>query len=128
MDVINGYGCWRYFNDDHGKGKSKPVNEIDAYCKTLHEGYECAILDGIEEGSSCEPWNSAYTTGAKGDIDGIIADCGDRNVGDNCAIRSCIVEGWFVTNIFQAFFGGHNLDQSIRHQNGFDVAGVCTVN
>ena len=60
MDVINGYGCWCYFNDDHGKGKSKPVNEIDAYCKTLHEGYECAILDGIEEGSTCEPWNSAY--------------------------------------------------------------------
>ena len=33
MDLINEYGCWCYFQDAHGSGKGKPVDEIDTLCK-----------------------------------------------------------------------------------------------
>ena len=42
---IDGYGCWCYFEDDHGLGRSHPVNKIDETCKGIHDGYTCAIKD-----------------------------------------------------------------------------------
>lgn len=36
------YGCWCYFGDDHGKGIGGPIDQIDAMCKKLHDGYTCA--------------------------------------------------------------------------------------
>merc|ERR1712110_665601 len=27
---FNGYGCWCYFDELHGKGKSHPVDQMDA--------------------------------------------------------------------------------------------------
>merc|ERR1712226_550417 len=131
LTVINGYGCWCYFDDDsYGKGKGKPVAEVDAYCKTLMEGYECARLDSEEENADepCIPWEVDYATGAQGNLDAIVSDCALRNVDDNCAIRACIVEGWFVNNIFQAFFGGFAIDTSLQHDNGFSVKDQCPTN
>ena len=45
LGVIDHYGCWCYFETDHGKGKGNPVNKIDQVCKTLHDGYSCAVKD-----------------------------------------------------------------------------------
>ena len=36
---LDEYGCWCYFYDNVGRGKSQPVDEIDGFCKTLAEGY-----------------------------------------------------------------------------------------
>merc|ERR1712035_308095 len=60
LPKINKYGCWCYFDSDHGKGKSQPVDDVDAICKMLHEGYECAILDAEEAGEECVPWEVDY--------------------------------------------------------------------
>ena len=60
LQNINQYGCWCYFEEDHGKGKSQPVNEVDAFCKTLHQGYDCAMIDADEAGKSCTPWEVSY--------------------------------------------------------------------
>merc|ERR1711881_329921 len=57
---IEHYGCWCYFDNDNGLGKGQPVNELDSFCRTLHEGYECAIFDGENEGDSCVPWEVNY--------------------------------------------------------------------
>lgn len=130
LHTIDGYGCWCFFEEDHGKGRGQPTNEIDTLCQLLHQGYECCMVDHEEENGvgDCIPWEVDYTTGAKGDVDGIVADCAARNPGQNCATRSCIVEGWFVTNIFQKFFGGYVLDETKNHQNGFNPKDDCPVN
>ena len=52
------------------------------------------MVDHFEENGEgeCIPWEVDYTTGAKGDVDGIVADCAARNMGNNCATRSCMLE------------------------------------
>jgi len=53
---LHEYGCWCYFYDDVGRGKGTPVDEIDGFCKTLNEGYQCAIIDSENAGIECSPW------------------------------------------------------------------------
>ena len=83
--------------------------------------YECAEIDALSENSNetCVPWEVDYSIGHQGGIEGTIADCTSKNLGNTCAIRACIIEGWFIQNIFQAFFGGSALDTSLKHTNGF---------
>merc|ERR1712110_1289011 len=95
MSTINRYGCWCYFEDDHGKGKSQPVNEVDAFCKTLHQGYDCAMIDAEEAGSSCTPWEVNYLAANQGEVEVLVNLCNAQNAGDDCAINACIVEGKF---------------------------------
>merc|ERR1711879_31934 len=63
VDLLNEYGCWCYFYNDHGRGKGQPVDESDGFCKTLHEGYDCAIRDAEDRGDACTPWEVAYVSG-----------------------------------------------------------------
>jgi len=53
VENLNEYGCWCYFYDNVGRGKGNPVDEIDAMCKVLGEGYECAMRDSEDEGLDC---------------------------------------------------------------------------
>merc|ERR1712098_305164 len=64
IESIDGYACWCYFQDDHGKGRGKPVNEMDARCKVLQDGYTCIMMDADDEGNDnesfdegCIPWD-----------------------------------------------------------------------
>merc|ERR1711981_842591 len=88
VERLDEYGCWCYFYDNVGRGKGTPVDEIDGFCKTLADGYQCAIIDGEGEGQSCVPWEVAYAPGA------------------NCAARACSVEGIFVDNLFAFLISG----------------------
>merc|ERR1712118_627542 len=57
VERLDEYGCWCYFYDNVGRGKGTPVDELDGLCKTLHDGYTCAIIDGEAEGADeCIPW------------------------------------------------------------------------
>ena len=38
VEELNGFGCWCYFENDHGRGKSQPVSAVDGACKILHDG------------------------------------------------------------------------------------------
>ena len=49
FDDIDGYGCWCYFEDEHGLGRSQPKDQIDAHCRTIHDGYTCAIMDNQDD-------------------------------------------------------------------------------
>lgn len=126
FENIDGYGCWCYFDEAHGKGKSHPVNEIDAFCKALHEGYECAIIDADSEGDieACIPWEVSYVPAGVGETEDIIDQCADRN-DNNCARRACMVETQFVTSMFRFTISGGAMDDSSRHDNGFDVEENC---
>lgn len=125
---IDGYGCWCYFDDSFGKGKSHPVDEADAFCKVLHEGYECIMIDNDSEGEedSCIPWEAGYVPAAVGETDDIISQCHDRNADfGTCAIRSCMVESQFVTSMFRFLISGGAMNTDNNHSNGFDVEANC---
>ena len=61
LDQIDQYGCWCYFGGSYTEGKSKPVSQMDAYCKSLQDGYQCAIMDA---GDNCQPSKVAYNLNA----------------------------------------------------------------
>merc|ERR1712048_1016899 len=81
---IDGYGCWGYFEDDHGLGRSQPKDAIDAHCRTIHDGYTCAIMDSDD---TCVPWTVEYTSGIENnDITDLVPNCENNNAGNQCAI------------------------------------------
>ena len=101
MGRMSGYGCWCYFQEDVGKGKSHPVNAVDALCKILHQGYECAMMDGEADNYPCTPWEVQYNSatgvgvGINIGIENVRTECRQRNPGDDkCALRACEVEGY----------------------------------
>lgn len=126
LTAINEYGCWCYFADDHGKGHGTPVNRMDEICKILHDGYECAILDGTDENETCEPWTVDYTgTTTLGDSNQEVAiECEDKNT-NNCAIRACVIENYFILNVFAEFINGNVFDPSKKHEYGFNAKEEC---
>merc|ERR1712066_99203 len=124
IEQFNEYGCWCYFYDDVGRGKGTPVDELDGFCKTLHDGYTCAILDAEAEGDSepCVPWEVAYNPGV-GQGPERLESCQFQNSNaGNCAARACAVEGIFVDNVFAMLLSGGQADlDSYSHNNGFDA-------
>jgi hypothetical protein len=121
VDKLNEYGCWCYFYNDHGRGKGQPVDESDGFCKTLHEGYECAIRDAEDRGDACTPWEVTYVSGINQNA-GVAAACADFNAGNDCAIAACTVEGYYVETVFAFAFSGSSPDfDQFSHANGFDA-------
>merc|ERR1712080_327238 len=57
---MNELGCWCYFDEDIGRGRGAPFNSLDALCKTLANGYECAMRDAENNGETCTPWEVDY--------------------------------------------------------------------
>merc|ERR1712154_499507 len=109
VERLDDYGCWCYFYDNVGRGKGTPVDEIDGFCKTLAEGYQCAIIDGESEGESCVPWEVNYNPGAGQGPERFLT-CQNQNPGDNCAARACAVEGVFVDNLFAFLISGTQIN------------------
>merc|ERR1712178_411844 len=123
-DLINNhgaYGCWCYFYDDVGRGKGTPVDEIDAFCKLLNEGYECAIRDSEDEGVSCVPWEVDYFPGL-GVGTNLYNSCKELN--DNvCSIRACAIEGHFTNNLVAILLAGNSMNYAdYGHFDGFDAS------
>lgn len=125
IQKIDEYGCWCYFGDDHGRGKGTPVDPIDEVCKVLHDGYECAMRDAEDEGTTCVPWEVDYESAVGGTGITIAEECAQLNNGNNCAIRACTVEGSFIANLLDTMFGGASINNDNLHSNGFDQKTVC---
>ena len=109
VEQLDEYGCWCYFYDNVGRGKGTPVDEIDGFCKTLADGYQCAIIDGESEGESCVPWEVNYNPGAGQGPERFLT-CQNQNPGNNCAARACAVEGVFVDNLFAFLISGTQIN------------------
>lgn len=124
---IDGYGCWCYFDESYRNGKGIVMNEIDEICKILHDGYKCAIVDCNAEGKGdCEPWNVDYVSSAMSSFNGLISGCTNANAGNMCAIRACIVEGWFANAVLDIFTSQHYVHEpGLLHANGFDKELNC---
>lgn len=134
MDLINEYGCWCYFQDDHSKGHSAPVDGIDQLCKVLHDGYQCAIMDAADLGHpNCVPWDVVYNSAVGSGlsigmtIDTIRTECDSQNPTVGCANWACKVEGYFIQQLVLYFVSGGSINHDLRHENGFEPAVSCPV-
>ena len=127
MGLLNNYGCWCYFEDNHGKGRGTPSDDIDQMCKVLHEGYECIIQDMLEAGTPCVPWEIDYNSSGENTIADLRNDCDTQNPGNAnaCAAATCKVEGWFVAQYVKYMLSGGLIDQSKQHENGFNTDVEC---
>jgi len=126
LNSMNEMGCWCYFGDDSGRGKGNPVDGLDHLCRVLHENYECAMRDAEAEGTTCIPWDQTYESAVGGASVTLSEACDIANTGNNCAIRSCIIEGTFVSSILAFFIleGGSIIDAN-KHSSGFDPTVEC---
>lgn len=123
FDELNQYGCWCYFEDDHGMGHGQTLDDFDAMCKVLANGYDCIRMDN---GASCVPWETTYQSGISTGIDNLQTTCAAGNAGDDCAINSCIVEGLFVLRLFQHIvMNAGSIDGGLKVANGFQQDQVC---
>lgn len=127
LSAIWNYGCWCYFQEQHGKGSGEAQNYMDEHCRVLHHGYTCVMMDAADENdNTCDPFTHDYNTitiiGAVPEQ--VSMDCEAQNAGDNCAIRSCAVESFFVLNVFNEAFGPNTFDPSLKHDLGWDDS-VC---
>merc|ERR1712048_601116 len=114
---------WPYFDDNVGRGKGAPVDEVDAICKILHEGYECAIRDSEDEGLECEPWTIPYLVGTDTTVTDheLYEHCVSMNPTNMCAARACTVETAFVENMLAYLLSGVGIPyETYAHRNGFD--------
>lgn len=134
MGQIDEYGCWCYFEQDHGRGRGHPVDEIDQFCKTLHDGYTCIIMDSEAMGNPCVPWEIPYNSATSAGIptgmsmDNLISECDVQNNADTCASWTCRVEGWFLVQWLRyTLVDGGFINQPHRHANGFDWTVECPI-
>merc|ERR1711879_78046 len=108
VNQLDEYGCWCYFYDNVGRGKGSPVDEVDGFCKTLGDGYQCAMIDSEAAGESCVPWEVSYAPGTGAGVN-LRDSCNSLNT-DNCARYACAVEGQFVDSLFAFLLSGSQID------------------
>merc|ERR1711941_141326 len=82
------------------------------------------------DSENCSPFTEDYNTvSVFGTTDTQIQiECEQRNAGNLCAIRSCMVETLFVQKIFQELFLGGVFDASLKHSLGQFDTKVCRTN
>jgi len=128
MSNVWEYGCWCYFQDDHGRGRGQPQNEMDSICQVLHHGYTCIIMDAITEGIDCDPFTHGYTTiqvlgNSNQELE---VDFTTANNGDVCATRTCLVEAQFILNFIHiGTTPGFVFDPTLKHDLGIFDPNTC---
>jgi len=133
MGLLSDYGCWCYFEANHGAGRGHPIDELDSFCKTLHDGYECIMFDSDQAGAPCIPWevsyNSAFGSGFPSGIseDELSINCDASNTAGTCAAWTCKVEGFFAQQFFLYATAGGTINNDNRHANGFDNKANCPI-
>jgi len=138
------YGCWCHSLTVHtGKGKSKPLDELDALCKRLSDGYDCAAIDGEARNEECNAWEEDYS-----DENGDAIECGkmltekekiENNISDaiisvldlqivsECKKQACTIEKDFVNKVAKLFLEDENArNADFEHgAAGFDSDQQC---
>jgi len=126
LDTIRTYGCWCNFLSPVGNGKGHPIDSVDGLCKTLSEGYQCAMMDvetatGVDD---CIPWTVDYNSGTGGGAAGLVSNCQALN-SELCAQFACMVEGTFSLNVINEFLSFGAIDPANAHINNFDFNANC---
>jgi len=146
IDSIDGYGCWCYFQGQHGSGRGEPQNLVDAQCKILHNGYSCILEDyenldtsEINFEEPCVPWDVVYnsvsglgmvlTNPNNNNVeDALRHKCRKMNKNNWCAEKACIVENYFIIKTLHLFLKGVEFDPDMKHSLGhFDPKSGCPI-
>jgi len=130
MSPIWEYGCWCYFQTDHGRGKGQVQNAVDGICQVLHHGYTCIKMDAINVNDmlGCDPFAHTYnlqqTLGnSQQELE---MECIASNPGDKCAQAICLVEAKFILNFIQiGTTPGFVFDASLKHEFGTFNPDMC---
>lgn len=98
-DVINGYGCWCYFDKPVNRGHGQPIDNFDGYCKQLNEAYDCITM----ETDGCDPLTVEYSWGGTPFMTetGQLATCTMGNPTNACASSTCAVEALFLYRLME---------------------------
>lgn len=129
QNIVN-YGCWCYFEENHGMGRGSPVDAVDAHCKTLHLAYECAMKDYHDETglTDCVPWHVDYNAGVGSQgLDEIVHTCRKVNPDNLCSQYACMSEGVFVINMIRTFLALGSVKPEHQVSNGFDYESRCNL-
>jgi len=132
LQLLNPYGCHCNFEVVPSPFTGEPVNEFDAACKVLQDGYRCI---GMDNGQQCSDNAEDHETSPmylrQHDkykmIDGLEKYCQHKNTGDTCGYDLCMVEGYFVNTIFNLLQSGKRIDLKKSHRMGFDPMTECQV-
>ena len=125
------YGCWCNFQETPylQRGFGEPVDEYDANCKQLEENYICAYEETFSEGDKdCSPWEANWVENwgnqyGLDTIERIQSDCATSNAGDNCKIRSCMIELYYLyVPLFDII---NSPKDEFMWENGFDRHASC---
>lgn len=129
----SGYGCWCDFSentetDTKNHKNPEPVDFFDENCKELHQGYDCAQIDGLYESlsdglclsrhkqvNSIQVQINPYNKNALKDA------CTEANFGDLCGIRVCMIEHLFVARLVEelsiGYLVGGGIENAFLHEN-----------
>lgn len=122
---VNRYGCWCFFEADHGLGRGQPQDWVDGNCKVLANGYDCAIIDVREAlNEKCEPWSVRYISGISQGRSQLYNECHAHNT-EICKIYSCMVEGLFSFSMFESLSMIATINPLMRESNGFKRGETC---
>lgn len=101
------------------------MNDVDAACKLLHDGYECAIIDSRAENEECVPWNTPYNSSTGMGGNNLVDECTTSNLNSKCGERACIIESQFVSTLISQYMKGFQIDPAYKHSTGFDIESGC---
>lgn len=91
LNNLQEYGCWCFFDNQHGQGRGQPVDVFDNHCMRYHHAVSCAKL----EIDSCDPYSTSYGITTKQDGDGRITyDCESGN--NACQEATCYAQSHFI--------------------------------
>jgi len=155
FNQINAYGCWCYFHADgalqgeldNRRGRGRPVDVMDSFCRDLTWGYDCILMQAADEnwiqhtafdsannGADCVPWETFYVSGIGSGLNFLNLICEQVNgqgalanngVDTECAIAACKVEGLFVFKLFEILNLANGIDAQYHEDNGFVQEGNC---
>lgn len=92
INNLQGYGCWCYFDEQHGQGKGQPVDVFDSHCMKYHHMVACAKT----EIASCDPYDTTYqVTTTNGEDGQILYDCETGNT--PCQTATCYSQKHFIS-------------------------------
>lgn len=127
LESIGDYGCWCNFNsEERWKIKrvvsSTKMDELDALCKKLHDGYNCLKMDGVcntEDGQ--DPiegvkWKLDKRRFLSTNIASIKTACAKKFNRHPCQKRVCLLENIFIIDLFTLYQSQTPLDVQFRHK------------
>lgn len=129
MNEIQAYGCWCNFGDHWRHGRSKPVNEVDGFCKDLMNCYKCVQMDQEAESlpGICDAVDEEYKGPSLIRVQqvGVLQACSEENNDDPCKTRVCSCDTNFVYKLMEGFFAGIVFDATPQHSGSFDIEASC---